>query len=172
MTLGGAAAGSLDAPPLVRRMACFLYEGVLLFGVVMVAGLSYAAITEQRHALSGQRGLQLWLFVVLGVYFVGFWVWQGQTLAMRTWHIKLVGKDGASLGALRATCRYLLAWLWFLPALAALRISGLQGGTAFVAILVVGVLTYAALSRLHPQRQFAHDVLCGSRLIDTRSSTP
>lgn len=168
MRPGGSAADPLVAPPLARRLACFLYEGVLLFGVVMVAGLLYAAVTEQRHALSGQRGLQAWLFVVLGVYFVGFWVWQGQTLAMRTWHLKLVGKDGALIGAGRATARYLLAWLWFVPALAALKASGLQGGLAFVAIIVIGVLTYGALSRLHPQRQFAHDVLCGTRLIDTR----
>jgi len=28
----------LQAPSLVRRMACWLYEGVLLFGVVFIAG--------------------------------------------------------------------------------------------------------------------------------------
>ena len=29
---------SLQAPSLVRRMACWVYEGVLLFGVVFIAG--------------------------------------------------------------------------------------------------------------------------------------
>jgi hypothetical protein len=33
---------ALVAPTLLRRMACFVYEGVLLFGVVMVAGFAYA----------------------------------------------------------------------------------------------------------------------------------
>ena len=31
---------------LARRLACFLYEGVLLFGVVMVAGLVYGGRAE------------------------------------------------------------------------------------------------------------------------------
>lgn len=29
----------LEAPPLARRMACWMYEGVLLFGVVFIAGI-------------------------------------------------------------------------------------------------------------------------------------
>ena len=32
------AARPLPAPSLPRRLACFVYEGVLLFGVVMIAG--------------------------------------------------------------------------------------------------------------------------------------
>lgn len=158
------------APSLRRRLACFLYEGVLLFGVVMVAGLIYGALTNQRHALIGQRGLQAWLFLVLGMYFVGFWVRQGQTLAMRTWHIRLVTASGAHLTTLRAACRYLLAWVWFVPALALVQASGLQGGWHFSMVLVAGVLTYGALSRLHPERQFLHDVLCGTRLVDARQN--
>lgn len=159
----------MSAPaPLLRRLASFLYEGVLLFGVVVVAGLVYATVTDQRHALIGQRGLQAWLFVVLGVYFVGFWVRQGQTLAMRTWHIRLVKADGGALTPLRAGVRYLLCWLWFLPALALLHGAGLKGGWQFSGVLIAGVLTYAALARLHPQRQFLHDVIAGTRLVDAR----
>lgn len=156
------------APSLARRLASFTYEGVLLFGVVMVAGLIYATVTNQRHALAGQTGLQAWLFGVLGLYFIGFWVRQGQTLAMRTWHIRLVRADGAPLGLARASLRYLLSWLWFLPALGLLHGSGLQGGWHFSLALVAGVLAYAGASRLHPQRQFLHDVLCGTRLVDAR----
>jgi uncharacterized RDD family membrane protein YckC len=157
-------------PPLVRRLACFLYEGVLLFGVVMTAGLVYAAVTDQRHALVGQRGLQCWLFVVIGAYFIGFWVRQGQTLAMRTWRIGLVDATGRRPSLARAACRYLLTWLWFLPALYTLHAGRLQGGFTFTVVLFAGVLTYAALARLHPQRQFLHDALCGTRLVDLRRS--
>ena len=48
-------AASLPTPGVARRMAAFLYEGVLLFGVVFVAGYLYAALTQQRHALQGQN---------------------------------------------------------------------------------------------------------------------
>ena len=82
------------APGLGRRLACMLYEGVLLFGVVMVAGLVYASLTQQRHALVGTPGLQVFLFVVLGLYFVWFWARGGQTVAMKTWHLRVVNTRG------------------------------------------------------------------------------
>lgn len=156
------------APPLVRRLLCMLYEGVLLFGVVMLAGLLYAGLTQQRHALHGQLGLRLFLLVVLGVYFVGFWMRGGQTLPMKTWHIRLTTADGAPVGLGRAVARYLMGWLWFLPALSLLHLSGLVGVGATLGVVGVGMAGYAALSRLHPSRQFWHDIACGTRLVDVR----
>ena len=29
---------NLQAPRLIRRMACWMYEGILMFGVVIIAG--------------------------------------------------------------------------------------------------------------------------------------
>jgi len=146
-------------------MACFVYEGVLLFGVVMIAGLVYGIVTRQTHALIGTGGLRAFLFAVLAVYFIYFWTRSGQTLAMQTWRIRLVTQTGQPVRPLRALCRYLLAWLWFVPALAILWFSGVKGGWASSGVLLLGVVAYAALSWLHPQRQFWHDALCGTRLM-------
>ena len=153
------------APHLRKRMACFVYEGVLLFGVLMFAGLLYSLVTQQTQALVGTAGLRSFMFAVLAVYFGYFWTRTGQTLAMQTWHIRLVTREGQPVRPVRALCRYLLAWLWFVPALAAVWISGLKGGWPTTGALVAGVLAYAALSWLHPQRQFWHDAACGTRLI-------
>ena len=71
---------SLQAPSMSRRLAAFVYEGVLLFGVTMAAGYVYATLTQQRHALAGKAGLQAFLFVVLGIYFSWFWSRGGQTV--------------------------------------------------------------------------------------------
>lgn len=164
-------AGSVPDPALAptpgvwRRLACFLYEGVLLFGVVMIAGLLYGLVTDQRHALEGRSGLMAFLLLVFGLYFVHFWTRSGQTLAMLTWHIRLVTVDGRPLRLPRAVARYLLAWIWLLPALAAVGLSGLKGAGITFGALIAGVLTYAALARLHPDRQFLHDAVCGTRLI-------
>ena len=152
-------------PSLAGRLACFLYEGVLLFGVVMAAGLVYGLLTQQRHALTGSGGLQASLALVLAAYFVYFWSRTGQTLAMLTWHIRLVTVAGGRVTPLRALCRYLLAWLWFLPALAGVHFAGLQGGWLTFGALTAWVLVYAALSRLHPDRQYWHDAICQTRLI-------
>jgi uncharacterized RDD family membrane protein YckC len=149
-------------------LACFLYEGVLLFGVVMASAWLYSTLTQQRHALQGKFGLQAVLFFVLGAYFVAFWSRGGQTLAMKTWHIRLVAADGTAVRPMRAVARYLLAWLWFLPALLAIWIADLHGAWSIVAILLGSVLTYAALAWLHPRRQYWHDAVCGTALIDWR----
>ncbi|MDH5539716.1 MAG: RDD family protein, partial [Rhizobacter sp.] len=50
--------GGQRAPSLWRRMASFIYEGVLLFGVLMIAGYLFSSLTQQRHALVGRHGLQ------------------------------------------------------------------------------------------------------------------
>jgi uncharacterized RDD family membrane protein YckC len=157
-----------STPGLVRRLACFVYEGVLLFGVVMIAGYLYSSLTQQRHALQGQLGLQLFLFVVLGIYFVWFWSRGGQTVAMRTWNIRLVTAAGAPVSQPRALARYALAWVWFVPALSAAGLAGLHSVAAILGLLTAGVLAYALLAKLHPERQFWHDVVCGTRLVDWR----
>ena len=37
---------------------------------------------------------------------------------------------------------------------------------------LTGVLTYAALAWLRPDRQFWHDVVCGTRLVDHKPALP
>lgn len=161
----GADPATLRAPGLMRRLACFVYEGVLLFGVLMISGYLYSSLTQQRHALQGRAGLQAFLFVVLGIYFVYFWSHGGQTVAMKAWNIRVVDAHGAPVSQPRALVRYLLAWLWFVPALVTLSLADLHGSGAFVGLLGVNVLGYALLSRLHPLRQFWHDAVGGTRLV-------
>ena len=157
-----------QAPSLWRRMASFLYEGVLLFGVTFISGYLYAALTQQRSALIGKSGLQAFEFVVLGIYFIWFWTHGGQTVAMKAWHLRVVDEHGAPLGQGRALARYLLSWLWFLPALASVHFAELHGGGAITGALLAGVLGYVLLARLHPSRQFLHDLLCRTRVVTQR----
>ena len=165
MTSAPAAGG--DAPPgLMRRLASFIYEGVVLFGVVFIAGWLYSTLTQQRNALVGTQGLQAFLFLILGIYFIWFWSHGGQTVAMRAWHLRVVDAQGRPLTQARATARYLAAWLWFLPALASVHLLGLDQSTgAIFGAIFAGVAGYLLLARLHPQRQFLHDVICGTRLV-------
>jgi uncharacterized RDD family membrane protein YckC len=169
---GAALAACAPTPSLRRRMAAFLYEGVLLFGIVVMAGLLYGTLTQQRHALQGQTGLQILLFIVLGLYFVVFWSRGGQTVAMRAWQVRLVALDGRPVGRLRALARYLAGWLWFAPALLAARWAGLHSALEIFGLLAVGVAAYALLAFAHPGRQFWHDALCGTRLVRWPAQSP
>lgn len=147
-------------------MACWLYEGMLLFGVVFIAAYLFGTLSQTRHALDNRAGLQAFVFLVLGIYFTWFWH-RGQTLAMKTWHLRVVDVHGHALSQSRALKRYVASWLWFLPPLALswpLQLPALE-----VAVLSVGwVIVWALLSRFHPQRQFWHDAIAGTRLVSSR----
>lgn len=155
----------LTAPALSRRMACWLYEGLLLLGVVFVAGYLFGALTQTRDAMDNRHLFQAFLFVVFGIYFVWFWS-KGQTLAMKTWHIRLVDQVGQPVTQARALLRYGLSWLWFLPALVTVSAFKLSGQESLF-IILGWVAIWATLSHLHPQQQFWHDALAGTRLVST-----
>ena len=158
----------LLAPSLWRRMMCWLYEGILLFGVVFISSYLFSSLSQTRHALSHRTGQQAFIFLILGIYFTWFWH-KGHTLAMKTWHIRIVDAHGALISQTRAFCRYILSWLWFGPALALLWALQWPLGPGIFGMLA-WVLLYALMSRLHPMRQFWHDALAGTRLIDVRNS--
>ena len=160
---------TLTTPALTRRLACLVYEGVLLFGVLMLTAFLFSTITQQRHALVGRHALQAFVFVVLGIYFTWFWSHGGQTVAMKAWHIRLVGPDGLPVTQRRAALRYVLCWLWFLPSLAVLYLSGFPSPAVALSITALGVVGYAALALVHPQRQFWHDALSRTRLVTTHA---
>jgi uncharacterized RDD family membrane protein YckC len=156
------------APGLWRRLACFTYEGVLLFGVLMISAYLFSSLTQQRNAMIGRHELQAFLFVVLGIYFVWFWSHGGQTVAMKTWNIRLVTVTGAPVSQGRALGRYVMSWLWFIPALVSVWTSGARSVGVIFGSMVVGVAVYALIARFHPSRQFLHDMMAGTRLVDWR----
>ncbi len=156
----------LTAPALWRRMACWLYEGILLFGLVFIADYLFDALSQSRHALMLRHLRMAYLFVVVGIYFGWFWS-RGQTLAQKTWHIRVVDAQGRPLTQARAALRYLLSWLWFLPPLTLTYALGVPPISTLAALLL-WIVVWANLSRLHPQRQFWHDAWAGTRLVDGR----
>ena len=160
------ASDTLTAPTLPRRMACWLYEGMLMFGVVFIAGYLFSTLTQTRHGLDNRHALQAFLFLVFGIYFTWFWA-KGQTLAMKTWHIRVVDRHGRPLTQARALWRYVLSWTWWLPPLATRALFDLPAGE--VMVLALGwVAIWTVLARFHPQRQFWHDAWAGTRLVDVR----
>jgi uncharacterized RDD family membrane protein YckC len=105
-------------PGIWRRLAIFLYDGLLLFGVLFVASLTFELITGYRGTGPLRIWFQLYCLAIIGSYFVWFWARHGQTLAMRAWHVRLSKTNGAKLGWHEATWRFLLALVgWALAGL-------------------------------------------------------
>ncbi len=169
MTVGdGVGARALVAPALWRRMASFVYEGLLLFGIGLIPGLVGAvviAFSGQRHPLQSEAALRVFTLLIYATYFSWFWSSRGQTLPMQTWHIQVVTAGGRPLSRWRALLRFVAACAWFAPAA---LLAAVNGWTRWqgLAAAAVGVVGYALLSRLHPQRQFWHDAVCGTRLVE------
>ena len=169
MSLGSGSAPIPDliAPSLRRRLGSFVYEGVLLFGVLVISDYLFASLVQQRHALYLRQAGMAFLFIVLGIYFVWFWSHGGQTVAMKAWRIRLVDRAGRQVSQARALLRYLLSWLWFMPAWLATYLFAKPNLGVYFGAMFAGVAVWAMLSWLHPTRQFPHDLLSGTRLVAT-----
>ena len=134
----------LDAAPgMLRRLASMLYESIVLFAIAFFATwvFQFAAGTLR---IEGWRLhlLQLLLLVVFAAYFLWCWLRGGQTLAMKTWRIRLVTKNGhARLPPKAALLRFVYA------------------------LLLVPTLIGIAWAYVDRDRQFLHDRLAGSLLL-------
>lgn len=134
------------APGIGRRLASALYDLLLVVALMFIATFPFLAFFGDATHGWRRHVLQAWVLFVIGAYFVWFWTRGGQTLPMKTWHIRLVRDDGAPLGIGRAIHRYVLALL----------------GTA-----ALGLGFFWAL--FDRDRQFLHDRLAGTALVDSKS---
>lgn len=169
-----AARGSIVsmAPSLRRRMGSFVYEGLLLFGIGLIPGAigaAYVAIAGHPHTLQSDSALRAITLGIYAVYFTWFWSARGQTLPMQTWHIRVVTAEGEPLSRARALARFVASCAWFAPAAALAAVNHWTRWEGLAAI-AVGVVAYALLALAHPQHQFWHDALCGTRLISSTSA--
>lgn len=141
------AAATPPAPPLQNaqlwpRFGAIVYESVLLFGVLFVASWIFVTLLGDATRGAMHVAYRGYLLGVLGIYFVYCWRSTGQTLAMKTWGLRLRRADGQTLSLPVAVGRYLLA-------VAGLLCAG------------IGFL-WALVDR---DRQFLHDRLMGTRIL-------
>ena len=130
---------------ILRRLIAMVYETLLLCGVIAVALLlPHVLIGAALHRAATTQVLWAHLFLVLLAYCYWFWCHKGQTLAMKTWHIRLIDKSGGPVRPLQALLRYSLCWL-------SIGIAG------------IGIV-WAFIDR---DGQFLHDRLADTRLIRT-----
>ena len=129
---------SAAAPSLGRRLASMLYEAILLFAVGFIATWAFQIFAGTLDITSGWRrhALQAFIVAVFAAYFLWCWLRGGQTLAMKTWRIRLV-----DITPQKAFLRFLYA-LVLVP-------TGIS-------------ILYALFDR---DREFLHDRLVGSHLV-------
>jgi len=154
-----------STPTIKRRLTIMVYETFLLLAVEMLAVALYLLVTRNSHAPLAQHGLKVFLFLVTGAYFVWCWTDSGHTLAMKTWRVRLTVGGQGRVPVRTAVLRYLLAWGWFLPALVVCAAFGLHGKVEVSVAVAAGIAAWGLTAFLDRDRQFLHDRLAGTRLV-------
>ena len=146
-----------------RRAMSATYESIVLFGVVVFFGYAYSALLQYRGEPGALRwGLQAWLFVVLGVYFVWFWSVGRRTRPWRTVGVRLLADDDRPPGRARAAARYTAAWAMLLAPIWAAT------GTGHPAWLLLWPVPFF-WGLFDARRRTLYDRIAGTRLVvDTR----
>ncbi|HEU0200063.1 MAG TPA: RDD family protein [Burkholderiaceae bacterium] len=152
--------------PLPLRVAAMTYEAVLLFGVVFIVTYLTLALLRWEHPLTGVRlwTLQAILFVAIGIYFVWCWHRSGQTLAMKTWHLRLLDHTGRRVSLSRAIVRYVLAWHLFVPGFALLALFRTHEATDLV-WLAGGFAAMLLPAVFDAEGRLLHDRVLGTHVI-------
>ncbi|TJZ71719.1 RDD family protein [Chitiniphilus eburneus] len=110
-----------------RRFFALWYEGLLVVPVVLLAGVVAVAVQAVIQGLMGQALTGMidrpvahainfvWVLAVLFFYFGWCWRHGGQTLAMKTWRIRLVDGYGGVPSWRALLLRFVLAALCYGP---------------------------------------------------------
>jgi uncharacterized RDD family membrane protein YckC len=99
----------LAAPSLFKLGACLIYEALVVMALSLVCVSVLIFLVGDAAQGVKRYLLQVFLLIAVGAYFVWCWHRSGQTLAMQTWNLKLVGPDGRLVLFKMAIARYLLA---------------------------------------------------------------
>lgn len=154
----------LAVPTVKRRLISMVYESLLGFAVLFLPFLIFEVLSRASHTALVEHMRQALAFLVLGFYFVHQWSRDGQTLAMKTWRLKLVRPGHAHVSPKTAAVRYLLSWMWVLPALLVSLALELHRWQALGAV-GAGILLWSLTALLDKDRQFLHDKLSGTQLV-------
>ena len=161
----------LPSPHFWRRVSCSLYEQLVLLGVIAFTFL----LPNLGLGILFNVSLPSWLtfiylYAVLAIYFVWYWTKSGQTLAMQTWRVRMIGRNGYNLTQRQALWRYLFGSLWIMPCVLLQFIFHLEKWQIIEMLFAVALFLWPLsiyLDRRIPiERQGLPDRLAGTRLVE------
>ncbi|MEH6366802.1 MULTISPECIES: RDD family protein [Pseudomonas] len=118
--------GEFPAAGLPRRCAAMFYDFLLCVALLIVVTFIYKLILmgfygadtlremSDAGALDGDPILSTILFFCLFGFFSKFWTYNGQTLGMQVWGIRIQNADGSAISLWQALLRFVISiasWL-------------------------------------------------------------
>jgi len=161
----------LPSPSFWRRVSCSLYEQLVLLGVVALTFLLPNLGLGVLFGIALPSWLTfLYLYAILGLYFVWYWTKTGQTLAMQTWRIRMIHRDGYNLSRRQAVWRYVYGSLWLIPCVILQWALHLEKWQIIEMLFTIALFFWPLsiyLDRREPaQRQALPDRFAATRLIE------
>ena len=88
-----------------HRMAAMLYDSFLILALWTITTLLLVALPNDGNAVGGPA-FQLLLYLEASAFYTYFWHFNGQTLGMQVWKIRVINDAGQSLslGECAARC--------------------------------------------------------------------
>ncbi|NDV13596.1 RDD family protein [Crenobacter caeni] len=155
-------------PTLARTLAALFYE--ILLGCAVL--LAFAAVLTPLKALLPAGLLADWLFrLTLAALMFGYcgfcWTRGGQTLAMKTWRLRVERADGAALSWLDSLRRFLVVLALFVgvPVLVWAGWSRALGEAAPLWLLPLWLAVPFACRLFDPAKLSLHDRLAATRVV-------
>ena len=153
---------------LARRLLAFLYDVLLLLGVLFA--VSACAVAINKGEAVTHPAYYLSLILTTFVFFGWFWTHGGQTLGMRTWKIKITSDNGDKVSWKQSAIRFVTALVALLPAMMGLIWWFDDTKLRLVAILAMLPVMLGLLWLLFDQERLAwHDKLSATRLISLKA---
>lgn len=111
-------------PPLWQILLANLYDALALAGVLFLATLPWAMVSDGNYVKAGSLAFQLYLVAIVFAYFTLSWWRGGQTLGMRPWRLYVLNEQDERPGFAQAALRFgtaVVSWaavgagvLWYL----------------------------------------------------------
>lgn len=103
------------SPGLLRRLAIMCYDALPLFAVLFAGTLIVLPLNGGQAFAPHDPLYSAYLLSVCFIYFGWFWTHGGQTLGMRAWGVRLVGRNAAGVMWRECLVRYLAALVSLVP---------------------------------------------------------
>lgn len=100
-----------QVPSFLKLGASLIYELLVLIVLAFFSVSIFYELLGDATAGYKRELLQLFIWLLIGAYFVRSWVVRGQTLAMRSWKLKLVDEEAHNISLKKAVLRYILSSL-------------------------------------------------------------
>lgn len=97
----------------LRRLLAMFYDAILVAALIFIASaislLVNGGKTAGESSLFIQISISLWLLAVAFFYYGLSWTVSGQTLGLRTWHMRVLDEKGDSISWSQAVLRFITA---------------------------------------------------------------